>query len=59
MLVKEDEFNCTVMEVKAIEGLGYTIDCILVDGVLKKGDTITILGFNGPITTKIRALLTP
>lgn len=59
MMVKEDAFNCTVMEVKAIEGHGTTIDCILIDGVIRKGDRITILGFNGPITTKIRALLTP
>lgn len=59
MMVKEDAFNCTVMEVKVIEGHGTTIDCILIDGVIRKGDTITILGFNGPITTKIRALLTP
>lgn len=59
MMVKENEFNCTVMECKTIEGHGATIDCILIDGVVKKGDTITILGFNGAITTKIRALLTP
>lgn len=59
MMVKEDAFNCTVMEVKMIEGHGTTIDCILIDGVLKKGDTITVLGFSGAITTKIRALLTP
>lgn len=59
MVVKQDEFNCTVMEVKMIEGLGATIDCILVDGVLRQGDHIIILGFAGPIKTKIRALLTP
>ncbi len=35
MIVKEDEFNCTIMEVKEIEGLGVTIDCVLVDGVLR------------------------
>ncbi len=47
MRLKEDEFSCSVMEVKEIEGLGVTIDCILVDGFLKKGDTIILLGFNG------------
>jgi len=34
--VKKDKFNCTVMEVKMIEGYGTTIDCILVDGKIKK-----------------------
>lgn len=47
------------MEVKMIEGHGTTIDCILIDGMLKRGDHIMILGFNGPIKTKIRAVLTP
>lgn len=42
-----------------IEGLGTTIDVVLVNGLLKVGDTIVISGLNGPITTTIRALLTP
>lgn len=42
-----------------IEGHGTTIDAILVDGVLNKGDTIVLLGFKGPIVTQIRAILTP
>ncbi len=44
---------------KVIEGLGTTIDIILVNGVLNVADTIVISGFNGPIVTTIRALLTP
>lgn len=54
-----DQFNCSVMEVKKIEGLGTTIDVILVDGNLKEGDKIVLSGFEGPIHTTIRALLTP
>ena len=47
------------MEVKVIEGHGHTIDVILVNGILNVGDTIILSGFNGPIVTTIRALLTP
>lgn len=42
-----------------IEGYGTTIDVLLVDGCIKKDDTIVLLGFQGPIITKVKALLTP
>ncbi|PPD72760.1 hypothetical protein GOBAR_DD30337 [Gossypium barbadense] len=53
-LTFSDEVQCTVLEVKVIEGLGTTIDVVLVNGVLHEGDQIV-----GPIVTTIRALLTP
>lgn len=53
------ELQCTVLEVKVIEGLGTTIDVILVNGYLHVGDTIVICGLHGPIVTTIKALLTP
>jgi translation initiation factor 5B len=49
----------TVLEVKEEPGLGMTINAIIYDGVLKVNDTIVLGGRQGPIATKVRAILLP
>ena len=46
-------------QVKAIGGLGTTVDVILRNGILREGDTIVLSGAEGPLVTQIRALLMP
>ncbi|CAG0913882.1 unnamed protein product [Notodromas monacha] len=54
-----EELQATVLEVKALPGLGTTIDVILVNGTLRKGDTIIVAGTEGPVVAQIRSLLMP
>jgi translation initiation factor 5B len=49
----------TVLEVREEVGLGTTLNAIIYDGTLNADDTIVIGGKEGPITTKIRAILVP
>lgn len=49
----------TVLEVKEEEGLGMTINAIIYDGILRRGDTVVIGGKEDPIVTKVRAVLLP
>lgn len=58
-LAFSEELQATVLEVKAIPGLGTTIDVILVNGRLREGDTAILAGHEGPVVTQIRSLLMP
>jgi len=48
----------SILEVKEFRGMGTTVDVILYDGEIKKGDWM-IVGGKEPIVTKIKALLKP
>ncbi|XP_018418869.1 PREDICTED: eukaryotic translation initiation factor 5B [Nanorana parkeri] len=58
-LAHSEELRAQVMEVKALPGMGTTIDVILINGRLREGDTIIVAGVEGPIVTQIRGLLLP
>lgn len=49
----------TILEVKEERGLGPTIDTIIYDGVIRKGDTIVLGGTEEPLVTRARTLLKP
>ncbi|HDI02659.1 MAG TPA: translation initiation factor IF-2, partial [Candidatus Aenigmarchaeota archaeon] len=56
--VKERNGYGNVLEVKEVKGLGTTIDVILYDGQIKKGDCL-VIGGKEPIVTTVKALLKP
>lgn len=58
-LMFSEQLQASVLEVKAIAGLGTTIDVILVNGRLREGQTMILAGTDGPIQTQIKALLMP
>uniref|UniRef100_A0A0E0FCA7 Eukaryotic translation initiation factor 5B n=1 Tax=Oryza meridionalis TaxID=40149 RepID=A0A0E0FCA7_9ORYZ len=51
--------ECTVLEVNDDKDLGTTIDVVLINGVLHKGDQVNVCTKQGPVATIIRDLLTP
>ncbi len=48
----------TILEVKEEKGLGTTIDVIIYDGIIRRGDPI-VVGAREPIVTRVKALLRP
>ena len=49
----------SVLEVKESPGLGTTMDVIIYEGILRKGDSLIIGGIDEPIVTKVKALFEP
>ena len=54
-----NELKCFIMEKTTMDGVGITIDALLINGTLNKGDYINIQTRQGNIKTQIRNLLTP
>lgn len=48
-----------LLQVKALPGLGTTVDVILVNGHICEGDTVVVAGQEGPVVTQVRGLLMP
>jgi len=48
-----------VLEVKKEKGQGVTLDILIYDGVIHKGDEFIVGGLEKPIKSKVRALLIP
>ena len=57
--VTEGPAKGTVLEVKEEPGLGITVNAIIYDGILQKGDVVVVGGKEEPILTKVRAVLLP
>jgi translation initiation factor 5B len=51
--------QCTVLEVKQIDGLGMTVDVLVVNGYMKEGERAVFCTLDGTVVTEIRGLLTP
>ncbi|CAN6356228.1 unnamed protein product [Urochloa humidicola] len=54
-----NDVECTVLEVNEDKDFGTTIDVVLINGALRKGDRIVVCTKQGPVTTNVRYLLTP
>jgi len=48
-----------VLEIKEQPGFGTALDIIIYDGVLREKDMFVVAGINGPIVSRVRALLMP
>lgn len=59
LLYSEGPAKGVVLEVKKEEHLGITIDTLIYDGIIKKGQRFIVGGLEKPIISKIRALFQP
>lgn len=59
LVTTEGPAKGTVLEVKEETGLGVTVNVIIYDGILRRGDTVVVGGRTKPIVTNTRAVLLP
>ncbi|MFH0897034.1 MAG: translation initiation factor IF-2 [Candidatus Bathyarchaeota archaeon] len=59
LLVNQGPGKGTILEIKEETGLGLTLNAIIYEGTIEKGDTIVVGGREAPVVTKIRAILLP
>nr|MDO8134876.1 translation initiation factor IF-2 [Candidatus Njordarchaeum guaymaensis] len=57
--IEEGPAKGTILEVRDEPGLGTTIDVIIYNGILNKGDTIVVGGKDEAIVTRVRGLVQP
>jgi translation initiation factor 5B len=48
-----------VLEVREERGLGLSLDTIIYDGIIRRGDMIVVGGLEKPLVSRVRALLLP
>lgn len=48
-----------VLEVKEQPGYGTALDVVLYDGVIREKDIFIVAGINGPLVSRVRAILMP
>ena len=58
-LTYRENVKCIILEVRELDGVGKTIDIILVNGTINVGDDILFLTNNGCITSKIKRIYSP
>ena len=57
IVFKDVEGRGTIIELKKEESLGTTLDTVLYQGTLNRGDTVALNTRSGPAVTKVKAML--
>eukprot|EP01126_Amoeba_proteus_P000328 TRINITY_DN10100_c0_g3_i1.p1 TRINITY_DN10100_c0_g3~~TRINITY_DN10100_c0_g3_i1.p1 ORF type:complete len:530 (+),score=109.80 TRINITY_DN10100_c0_g3_i1:299-1888(+) len=57
-LTKTEKMKCNILEVQRSQGIGATIDVLLVSGEIKILDEIMFCGMNGPLTSTVKSIIT-
>ena len=58
-LAKKDTFKCQILETKYDKQNGYTIDVILINGIISVGDKFAVPTVNGSVISTVRSIMEP